>query len=91
MSVRAVAVDDKTSDRLRVIPREIEPPRVIRRRPVGLNTGRAGLARRAAERFGTRRGPALWAQFTDDRQLIGLKLLMLGVLVVIVMLLEVPL
>lgn len=79
MSVRAVAVRQGTYDRIRVVPRTRIVPSAVRRA-----AARAAGARTAFSQ-------ALWVRFTDDRQLIGLKIVLLGAVLLVAMALEVPL
>lgn len=89
MSVRAVAVRGGAHARLRVVPRELRRwPATTAARPRVEAIGRRVIRfspQRAAMQIG------LWTRLADDRQLIGLKLMLLVLMILIAMALEVPL
>lgn len=88
MSLRAVAVYDRTAARPRVVPRDIRSEAVIAPERGRVKPHRIAADRRASARP-SRRVP-LWLRLGDDGQLVGLKLLVLGLLVLLVMVFEVP-
>lgn len=97
MSVRAGAIRQGTYDRVRVVPRKLWPSGAIavapRRRARRARIVPLAMRRAAANSTSARSAfsQALWARFADDRQLIGLKIVLLGALLLVAMALEVPL
>lgn len=79
MSVRAIAI--RSGPRPAPRSRPLLPSRAAPRPSVGA---------RASLRPGTRAFVSLWAAFADDRRLIGVKLILMGVLFLAILALEVP-
>lgn len=83
MGIRAIAVRNGTYARFRIVPRAVQSyrPETRRDRP----------SARVVSLQAYRSRPGLWTRLLDDRQVVGLKVVLLSLVVLLALALEVPL